>query len=202
MNKIKLLLPVVAGLLLTAQAFAQHGQVSARINAGVNFLDTSVSSGHNATITKNNIDTGFLVGGAIDYKIMPQVRVGISYDYLANDLDIKLPLNQSVSLDYSQSVFLANAYYDFSHLIKDITPYIGVGLGYNHLTPSTQVAGNTVTDASGGFAWRVAVGANYNLTHEFEIGLGYSYTGASISENNGTVNVTNNSILASLGYNF
>jgi opacity protein-like surface antigen len=189
MNKIKLLLPVVAGLLLTAQGFAQHGQVSARVNAGVNFLDYSqkVKTG---TLTES-IDTGFIVGGAVDYKIMPQVRLGISYDYLDND-------TANTNRSWSQSVFLANAYYDFSHLIKDITPYVGLGLGYNDLNYNI----NKTTYSNGGFAWRVAVGANYNITQEVEIGLGYNYTGASVELLNVSNTITNNSILVSLGYNF
>ena len=174
---------------LAGSAFAVHGPLFVSVNGGVNFLSISDQN------SKQDINTGFGVGGAADFNVMQHLRLGLSYDYLRNSL------GSSGDHYDAQSVLLVNATYDFGNMMHNISPYIAVGLGYNDLSRKiSSVSGSTVTVSNGGFAWRVGLGANYSINEHFDIGLGYRYTGASIDIDKVSSTVTNNSVIAVLSY--
>jgi opacity protein-like surface antigen len=82
----------------------------------------------------------------------------------------------------SEWLFLANGYYDFTPW-KNITPYVGAGIGMSYNTISDFVDNNVIGGAQGwaptgskwSFAWALHAGASMKVTDNLSLDLGYSF---------------------------
>lgn len=79
-----------------------------------------------------SLDNGFVIGGAVGYRLTDSFRVEVEVAYRENDITAGTVLNDptaAFSGDNSSLGAFANVLYDFADLPL-ITPYIGVGLGF------------------------------------------------------------------------
>jgi opacity protein-like surface antigen len=82
----------------------------------------------------------------------------------------------------SEWLFLANGYYDFGTW-KNITPYVGAGVGFSYNTIYGFVDNNVPAAGQGfaptghewNFAWALHAGASMQVTDNLALDLGYSF---------------------------
>jgi opacity protein-like surface antigen len=127
-----------------------------------------------------DIDTGFLVSGAIGYKFgMPRLEAEVLY--LTNDYD-KINTNggspAAASGDISSLAFMVNGYLDFANE-SSFTPFIFAGAGVANVEIDNMVvAGSTVVDDDDTvFAYQVGAGVAIDLSENFILDFKYCYFG-------------------------
>jgi opacity protein-like surface antigen len=108
-------------------------------------------------------DSGYTVGGAFGYDLMPQVGLELEYAYRAADLDSDL------SGETNSNAVMLNAIYNFTPLgaTGAWTPYVGGGLGWANVDVSTDDFGNfTRNDA---FAYQLIGGVSYAVSPQVSV---------------------------------
>lgn len=158
MNKLLSLVTALAAVVLPQVAQANDGLYVGGM-AGVNFLNT-----HSAHHTHLKSKTGYTVGGVVGYHLCDNVRLEgeVSYYNNAN----KSVKNHGMKIDMNGRLkawsFMANTYLDIP-VDFFVTPYIGVGVGYDKL--STKF--NGIKGRNDGLALNGILGA----TKEVDAGL-------------------------------
>jgi opacity protein-like surface antigen len=147
------------------------------INAGVAIMpdsDIDVNIVGEGSYSGNlEYDTGFIIGGAIGYKI-DQFRIEGAVGYQNNDIDKISAYGESESLDgdISTLAFLLNGYLDFP-TEGPLTPYITAGVGYANV--EADIEGDSDDDNI--FIYQLGVGCGYALNETVTFDLRYSYMG-------------------------
>lgn len=157
--------------------------------AGVNFIQDIKSHG-----VKASLDTGYIVGANVGYRICDNIRVEAEFAYRNNnkthrenvdyafDSKIENISNSKVKADIKTYSLMANAYYDFD-LCSCFTPYVGVGIGYawNDFTVTAKSIDFSdrvkLESSSNRFAWQLMAGVDYELCScpDIKVGLEYRY---------------------------
>lgn len=170
------------------------------LNTGMSFLHEAGDDTEGS-----NYNTGFNVGGFAGYKFTKNWRTDLSLDYTHNS--VKAPSKAVVK----QVHVLVNGYFDYP--IQQFTPYIGLGIGYNHLSQHSsssveqEVIKSVGLDSVNGVGWQVTTGVKYSINQDFDLGLSYRLVA---SNGNGKVEgasmpmstVLNNIIGINATYNF
>ena len=131
------------------------------VNAGVAIMpDSDVDAdivGEGSFSADLEYDTGFVIGGAVGYK-MDKFRIEGAITYQQNDID-KLSAggeSESLSGDISTLAFILNGYLDFP-TESPFTPYITAGAGYAKV--EADIEGGSDDDNL--FIYQIGVGVGY-----------------------------------------
>lgn len=157
------------------------------------------TSGRKQKKHKLEFDTGYIVGGAIGYRLCNGLRFEGEVSYRRNQLkkfkdnkDQHYACQDHKSRGHFQSIsYMANLLYDFDLSAWDcccwnpcyeIVPYLGVGIGYdNQKFKRSQdehfdVSGRRhKNDDKNGFAWQVIVGLGYEIDCNADVALEYRF---------------------------
>ncbi len=141
-------------------------------------------------------DTGFVIGGAIGTKLdrwAQGLRIELEASYRRNDVGGTWTTDgiggEAGFIDANASTFaiMANVMYEINAGMK-VRPYVGAGVGWarvhydaafietiNNGTPTPSNVESSTTAENSGFAWQLAVGFNYEVAPDVDVGLGYRY---------------------------
>ncbi|MEN3793268.1 outer membrane beta-barrel protein [Fulvimarina sp. MAC3] len=146
------------------------------------------------------LDESVVVGGGIGYRFNDFARVDLTADYFSNDLRgtsncapfkvASYECRYDDKADADVWVLMANAYADLG-TYGGITPYVGGGLGFAHVSYGemknrydcaphlASFCGETYTHAgkdSWRFAYGLTAGASYDITANLKFDAGYKWT--------------------------
>lgn len=164
-------------------------EAGAALHQNVTFTDTNPGAA-NCDLCgaqfPSSIADSFLIGGALGYRIGPNIRTDLSVDYLGSanvsgHSTAAVPSTGSAKLD--SLVGLLNGYIDLPiSIFGPVRPYIdaGVGIAQNMLGQTTGISGAvgpfTLAGASRtNFAWAVGAGAGYSLTQHLMLDVSYRF---------------------------
>lgn len=153
------------GAVVAMAPIASHAQ---EINAQPGFyvgagggITTPLSTPNNST------GVGWVAGGKFGYDFVgPRVDLDVGYGQTPTNLNIP---GTALTNKAGQLTALANLSYDFLPT-SVITPYIGAGVGIAFIDSNTSL-GSTQ------FAWDALIGARYQITNAFSVGLEARYVG-------------------------
>ena len=196
---------LLASSALAVLAGVQQAQAASdmyvSVFGGANFLaDDSQAldfGGGDTERFSSDPDTGFVLGGAIGTtldKWANGLRVELEVSYRRNDVGGTWTTDGSTGgeggfFDANASTFaiMANAMYEINVGSK-LRPYVGAGVGWaradhdvafietiNNGTPTAPNVDSTTTSENSGFAWQLALGFNYEVAADVDVGLGYRY---------------------------
>lgn len=151
--------------------------------------DTAISD-----VVKNNDNSSFAaIGLGYDWDNSPW-RTEIVYrkhgdQKFSDDTIFTNSLTERTIVKVKQESLMLNLLYDFDINVKNVTPYLGGGLGGTKVklsaTQSDVDESNTSTRSASfdeysdvSFSWNLVAGINYDITESAVIGLGYRYTDA------------------------
>ncbi len=148
---------------------------------GANFLNLEdVDFNKDLESIKTDLNTGFLVGGAMGYRFCGiPFRFEGEFTYRHNDLkDSNLPfdLDETLDIRFKTHTFtsMANVFYELD-LDCAFTPFIGGGAGYTHAKNDAKIGNLTKELVDNGFAAQGIAGINFAFCDKTEIGLEYRY---------------------------
>lgn len=122
-------------------------------------------------------------GGGVGYQYNENLRADLRIDY-AGDFDV------GAGTELGFGTVLGNVYFDLP-LGNQLTPYVGVGVGYGWADfqpgPTRE-----------GVAYAFMGGLSFNMTHNFAIDAGYRYRSVTV----GGPDVSDHSLLAGVRYTF
>jgi opacity protein-like surface antigen len=151
-------LAMAAGSAAQAQGFG--GVWYGKAFGGMTFPsadDTTIYDGDGDSLASGDLDydTGYTLGAAVGYNVMPSVAVELEYAYRAADL------KGDIFGDTSSNAVMANAIYKFPGMgaAGTVQPYIGAGLGWANVDVSTDDFGNFTRND--GFAYQLIGGVAY-----------------------------------------
>jgi opacity protein-like surface antigen len=171
-------------------------------------LSRTGSTGH------YEIDTGFMVGGAIGVHLdawLRGLRTEVEAAYRRNEFDGHYTTFSGFATgalqgNVSNFSILANVWYDIDVGSK-VVPYLGGGVGWarvrfdsNVFTPGGSPLGSFLIEDSG-FTYQLGVGLNYEVMRGVDVGVGYRYVvGPHIdaSSSGDKLNDNNHSVLLNL----
>jgi opacity protein-like surface antigen len=134
-----------------------------KLFSGFNYFDLS-NTAHVAN------DSGYVISGAVGYRLNDRVRVEGEYAYRKNKLNI-CHYHSSERGSFKSSSVMANLLYDFPHYCVNekiiIQPYIGGGIGCDFLSNNYRRSKSTY------FSWQFIAGLTYNLTAHTDLSLEY-----------------------------
>ena len=131
-------------------------------------------------------DTGWNAGGALGYDF-GSFRTEFEVAYRENDGDKLKALGLTAPLVGKMSTlsYLFNVFYDYENS-SPFTPYIGGGVGASTVSMDNLRSGTTgatfADDDETVFAYKIAVGAAYQVTPMFDLTLDYTYFATSDPE--------------------
>jgi opacity protein-like surface antigen len=124
--------------------------------------------------------TGYGFATALGWKFDNRLRVELEYAFRIAQFDDRIQENKTKDHfgDFRISSVLLNLAYGFDTKTK-FSPYIGVGIGpafyqINAISPSTGDP-QRGKDAGTSFSYQVFLGADYQLSDQLTIGVGYNY---------------------------
>ena len=186
----------LAVLIAAAPAEAKGSGWYLNISGGANWLNDDSFSGTVApdalSVTPDS-DTGFIVSGAIGMSlasVLDGLRVEAEVAYRQNKVDGTWASDTNTTavggnavgrLDYDHSTLsvMANVWYDFD--IGGVKPYVGGGIGWadtdldGNYIATTPVAVRPLSFSDSGFAWQLGAGANFAISPNMSLGVGYRY---------------------------
>ncbi|MDY8110733.1 outer membrane protein [Fulvimarina sp. 2208YS6-2-32] len=155
------------------------------------------------------LEKSALISGGVGYRFNDFARIDLTADYFKNDLRgstacANVPFDQCSYDDESESdvwVLMANAYADLG-TYAGITPYVGGGLGFAHVSYSAlknkfdckgdylaasksghhggnSLCGTTLTHegmSNWRFAYGLTAGASFDITSNLKFDAGYKWT--------------------------
>jgi OmpA-OmpF porin, OOP family len=142
-------------------------------------------------------DTGFVLGGAIGTSLDKWAKglaVELEVSYRRNDVAGTWTTDGSTGgeagfFDANTSTFaiMANVMYEIG-IGSKVRPYVGAGVGWarahndgvfietiNNGTPTASNVEGVTDDDNAGFAWQLALGINYEVAADVDVGIGYRY---------------------------
>lgn len=133
----------------------------------------------------NNMGNAFIAGFGAGYRLTDLLRADVSYEYRAKNSMTGISNLNNIETHYqgdtSAHVFMANGYFDMG-TVKNITPYLGAGLGTSGNKAAHFVMKNSVENAqlssatNWDFAWAVHAGFGVKLNPTMTLDIGYSYS--------------------------
>lgn len=152
-------------------------------DAEIGSNDIFVNAIAKATGAKFTFDPGFALGGSFGFKFDSGYETELEYSYGKNDITGITSNFGSVSFpgEASRHSIMGNLAYNFMNS-KNLSPYLGVGLGMALHHAETSLDGNKTTGSDTTFAYQLLTGVNYLMTPTAELGLGYRYWGSSDPE--------------------
>jgi opacity protein-like surface antigen len=186
MNKKNYLLTVAAAMVFVAgSVFADDYRSNYNndnfyigVQGGANFFSLNQTLvdrwGDQATYTLDSADVGYAAGGFIGYRFNQNWRADVTVDYL-NNPDSMLVTDENkksseLSINWSQLLILLNGYIDFP-VTYDFAPFFGLGLGYSKVHVSAS--NNTSHDYKSGLGVQTAIGFNYSILEDVDLGMSY-----------------------------
>jgi opacity protein-like surface antigen len=216
MKKMLAMIATAVTLALPTVAQANEG-FYAGVLAGVNFMELGRHHNHHGTGESGNnnrrshkTDTGWTAGVEVGYKTCNDFRLEFEASYRSNQIKRHHNHHETGVLESTGHhnkkhharlwSFMFNGYYDLN-LCWCVEPYVGVGIGYDHLKrdhnnnrrhnnpPKDVVVGADNLESSssrrhhhrneGSFAWQVMAGINYDLNFcgcdEWQASLEYKF---------------------------
>jgi opacity protein-like surface antigen len=143
-----------------------------------------------------DLDTGFVIGGAVGRRINDTFRVEgeLSYArYKASDYSYSFPAEEPgsgpASGNLSATYLLANVWADVAHF-GEANLYVGGGIGAAYVTADTRFDGEDYGYGPGGwgFAGQVGAGVTYAVTQNIDLDFGYRFkavTAVDLDDNDG-----------------
>lgn len=130
---------------------------------------------------------GFNAGGRVGFKSLP-LRYEAEFTYIHANLggffvnEIK---QFGVSGQFTESLGMANVYYDFPEMVPCVTPFISGGLGYAwfqaRLASKGSIGGplrpTSYKHANSSFGYQVSAGMMYNFAENYSIDVALRYVG-------------------------
>lgn len=194
-----LLLSTIAMVATSASALEVRPYVEGKISQ--NWIKAEYKeTGFTKENMKDNVFGGSLEVGA---KIN-QFRVGLegyyndkAEDHLADIIPVKME---------SKGIFL-NGYFDIPlPELKQVKPYVGVGVGYSWLKETANLnewglGKESIKDKDWG--WNVGLGVGYALNDNIDLTLGYKYEDlGEIKDSDSKTDFTNHKVFLGLRYTF
>lgn len=130
-------------------------------------------------VSQDRIVGGFGAG----YRFTEHFRVDVSANYLGRDRFSYNDGLNSASASHTVWSGLVTGYYDIA-TIMEITPYVGVGVGFTHSqhkldinAPAVPLAANW-SESRYDFAYALTAGASYKVSDKISVDFGYQFTHA------------------------
>lgn len=128
-------------------------------------------------------NSGYNAGARIGYKSTP-LRYEAEYTYINANLK-KFTVDGLYQLgvdgNTNANLGMANVYYDFPDMVPNVSPFLGIGLGYGWvegILGSTGPLGVTSYKGNNGvFAYQGTAGFTFNFAENFAINIAYRYVG-------------------------
>jgi outer membrane protein OmpA-like peptidoglycan-associated protein len=208
-----LLLPTIAAAQPVTGLYVSGG-------AGLNIMqdETDATLSGVATPSKSlQFNVGATGIGGVGWGFGNGLRAELEFDYRYNGLkSVSGPLIGTESVNGSEQKFgpMVNVLYDFNGLSPIVTPYIGLGVGYQWANISDSNGGaRFATGTAGAFAYQAILGAAFPIgavpglavTTEYRfLGLAgtRNYNGGPLGNTVGRTDDFNHSVLIGLRYNF
>jgi len=117
---------------------------------------------------------------------------------------------ERTTVKVKQDSLMFNLLYDFDINKKNITPYIGAGIGASKTKLSAKQLDTPQSNLSNrdasfdeysdvNFSWNLVAGINYDIAEKAVIGLGYRYTDAGKISTDDNCNSDNNAFICDTG---
>lgn len=136
-----------------------------------------------------NYDNGFNAGARIGFQSNP-IRYELEYTYLrATPERLRAPTIGRIHVDgYTHlNAVMANLYYDFPDLLPEVSPFLGVGIGYtftqSRIRYDDPYIGFSIGDNDHAFTYQATAGLTYNFAENWAINAAYRYLGTADSGN-------------------
>lgn len=198
---------VFSAALLTAglcQAATPVNGWYSSVFGGYTYIAENVTRTYNGLVWDDPTwNSGYNAGARIGFQSNP-LRYEAEFTYLNAQLKY-FALNDIRQFNASGSttaaMIMANIYYDFPDMVPAISPFIGLGIGYDRVQATLQ--SNNIpfgyqhlkaTDNL--FAYQFTAGLTYNFSENYAVNLAYRYIGTDRSSNLGKISESN---LASAG---
>ena len=143
---------------------------------GANFLEDDSGSAFNEPFSFDP-DTGFIIGGAIGTHLENWVHgleLELEVSYRRNDVPGTIS-SDTAEVNVSNFAIMTNLWYEFNVGSK-VRPYVGGGVGWDRVKfDAAWVCCSLDTGENNGFAWQLGAGFNYEVMHDVDVGLGYTY---------------------------
>ncbi len=184
--------------LFASPSFSEIGYIE--YSAGVSFVpnqDLDQSSHPNTGLRGSiELDAGFVIGAAIGLTIFEVedlgIRTEIAVDYREteiNGLTIGPGPPSDANGDFGLMTVMLNAYMDYS--LEDfgvnITPYLGIGVGYGRIEISGDNSAVKFNDTDSVFAYNVMLGLTIPYSDTVDFKGGYRYVETTDPEFSSTV---------------
>jgi opacity protein-like surface antigen len=132
--------------------------------------------------TPGNIDDvgrSWLFGGAIGYRVNPNVRGELALGYRGSyGFGQTMPNGATLNADVASWNVMANGYYDFD-VGAPVRPYLSAGLGWarNRVSQVNSVdpAGAAAGGSQDNLAWSLGAGIAYPMNNRLTLDFGYRY---------------------------
>jgi OOP family OmpA-OmpF porin len=166
------------------QDFNDHKNLYLSGFLGLNFLEDADNTSPGFADINTEFDSGFGTGGALGFD-WGNFRTEFEIAYRKNTIDELQTLGTPVPStgDFTALSYLLNVFYDFENSSL-ITPYIGAGFGFATINANNVVGTGVINtdDDDTEFAYKLALGAAYQLTPAIDLLADYSFFGTSDPE--------------------
>jgi opacity protein-like surface antigen len=168
------LLTVATTLLLGAETQANQvclDGVYVGALAGGNFI-TTYHKDHKTT----SFNGGYLMGANVGYELDFGCRLEGEFAYRHNTIEYVRKGDKKCKPHtyYDTFSLMANGYRDFN-VGLEITPYVGLGIGYAWNTKHVKANHQEAVAKSREFAWQAMVGGNYELCENTTLSAEYRF---------------------------
>ncbi len=124
-------------------------------------------------------DNGSVWGIGLGYQFDKNLRGDITASYRPDvDVTSTTSAGNTASTEVSSATVMLNGYWDFADL-GELTPYVGAGIGFSHLSTSDQTTTGGIATEIGetaeNFAWSLTVGAAYEIFENTSLDINYQY---------------------------
>ena len=180
----------VLGLAITGSAIAAtpfSGWYST-VLGGVSYLPNNVSIFGRSNA---DYDMGYTAGGAVGYKSGP-IRYQGEVMYMhaeTNAFNLFTVPQSGVGGDSDAISAIASIFYDFDDMSESFSPFLGLGIGYAHVSSELNATGPVAITAfkatDNVFAYQATAGITYNFEENAAFTLAYRYLGTTKADNLG-----------------
>lgn len=145
------------------------------LQGGVNFLES-----HYLTKRHCAFDAGYNAGIVGGYAWCPELRLESEITYRNNDYRLRGTRDGGDEGTFHGVVdtwsFMANGYLDVPVCVYDIiAPYVGVGIGCDHVHQKIKIDGENYKGSNTGFSWQLIGGASFCLFDDTSLLVEYKY---------------------------
>ncbi len=170
---------------------------------GYSYLPDNISHTYQGNVfTYGAYNNGYHAGGRVGYQSNPLRYEGeITYIHASSDgLFVNGVNRRDTNGQISNTLAMANVYYDFPEMVPCLAPFAGVGLGYGWVEASmsarTPVGWVNFKGSDSVFAYQATAGFTFNFAENYALNIAYRYVGTDRVDEIGKVFQAN---LASVG---